>query len=212
MKYPKRIILGIGGTHPDFLCACFRLMERGTKTKISSVGRVELKSKFKNETLDARLGGIKDLKLSYDYHETEVSHIWYNEYENFPSKFLIINVKHEILDPIFEMFEQKIKNTNLLFKYWPTKLINYLKSKNISSKEIFKAFSIDNLKKFYNCKNLQVIEINNIYNKSHVIELLKSNNVYNKQYEDKFNHFYDDWYNKNKQYINKINMYYNENK
>ena len=63
MKYPKRIILGIGGTHPDFLCACFRLMERGTKTKISSVGRVELKSKFKNETLDARLGGIKDLKL-----------------------------------------------------------------------------------------------------------------------------------------------------
>ena len=110
------------------------------------------------------------------------------------------------------MFEQKIKNTNLLFKYWPTKLINYLKSKNISSKEIFKAFSIDNLKKFYNCKNLQVIEINNIYNKSHVIELLKSNNVYNKQYEDKFNQFYDDWYNKNKQYINKINMYYNENK
>ena len=125
---------------------------------------------------------------------------------------LIINVKHEILDPIFEMFEQKIKNTNLLFKYWPTKLINYLKSKNISSKEIFKAFSIDNLKKFYNCKNLQVIEINNIYNKSHVIELLKSNNVYNKQYEDKFTQFYDDWYYKNKQYINKINMYYNENK
>ena len=49
MKYPKRIILGIGGTHPDFLCACFRLMERGTKTKISSVGRVELK---RNSTFD----------------------------------------------------------------------------------------------------------------------------------------------------------------
>ena len=50
-----------------------------------------------------------------------------------------------LFKPIFEMFEQKIKNTNLIFKYWPTKLINYLKSKNISSKEIFKAFSIDNL-------------------------------------------------------------------
>ena len=61
VKYPKRIILGIGGTHPDFLCACVRLMERGTKTKISSVGRVELKSKFKNETLDA-VSGAKDLQ------------------------------------------------------------------------------------------------------------------------------------------------------
>ena len=89
MKYPKRIILGLGGTHPDFLCACFRLMETGAEIKIDPNGRVPIKSRFKRETRNARFKGIKNLNLSYNYEDTEISHIWYDEYKKFPSKFFI---------------------------------------------------------------------------------------------------------------------------
>ena len=41
---------------------------------------------------------------------------------------------------------------------------------------------MDSLKKFHNCKNPEIIEINNIYNKDYVIELLKRNAVYNMQF------------------------------
>ena len=95
-----------------------------------------------------------------------------------------------------------------IFVYITPKLANYFKSKNINYEEIFKKFCMDSLKKFHNCKNPEIIEINNIYNKDYVIELLKRNAVYNIEYVQKFNEFYENWHNKNKSYIDKINMYY----
>ena len=216
MKYPKRIILGLGGTHPDFLCACFRLMETGAEIKIDPNGRVPIKSSFKRETRNARFKGIKNLNLSYNYEDTEISHIWYDEYKKFPSKFFIINFKLETLDYICQMFREKRKvNIMEIFDYITPKLANYFKSKNINYEEIFKKFCMDSLKKFHNCKNPEIIEINNIYNKDYVIELLKRNlgllgGIWEKdiEYVQKFNKFYKNWHHKNKSYIDKINMYY----
>ena len=74
---------------------------------------------------------------------------------------------------------------------------------------------MNSLKKFHNCKNPEIIEINNIYNKDYVIELLKRNlgllgGIWEKdiEYVQKFNKFYKNWHHKNKSYIDKINMYY----
>ena len=60
MKYPNQVIVGVGGTHLDFLLACFRIMV-GETPILTRVGKVRIESKLREEVIGQHADGNRQI-------------------------------------------------------------------------------------------------------------------------------------------------------
>ena len=110
MQYPKIIILFNGGSHGDFLKASCEQMLFGKVIKINSVGQALVTSKFKNDAMNMWREGKKTSFKKSNYDHIEVSHVWYSEFEPFPSKFYYINYSKKINSTLIDILIKKPSN------------------------------------------------------------------------------------------------------
>ena len=210
MKYPDQVIVGVGGTHLDFLLACFRIMV-GETPILTRVGKVRIESKLREEVIGQHANGNRDYVFCRDYKNTECCHLWSDRmFGKWPTNFIIITFNEQILDILLDVRKSKGvgKNNPYLFTFKKS-IENYLRSK-LPIDEITRNLIIKQRKDMLECKNARFIKMQDIYHRENVADLLREYGVYNVKYARKFEEFYDNWYNLNKTHIDKINTLTNK--
>ncbi len=203
------IILAIGGSHGDFLMNSCKIMQ-GEKIKknITKVGQSKFSSKFKIKTRLAFKKGKKHDLQHIEANDIELSHVWYDEFQTYPSKFFYIGFSKKILPVIMKMYLTKICNNNLQkavdnFKYYTTDRL----SKKINTHNISKILPIvwsNAQKKYQHQKNIEKIEMTDLYDYYKFLKVLKKLDVYKKSNEKQLKEYHTEWQQKNYMYINEI--------
>jgi hypothetical protein len=209
MIYPEKVILAVGGSHGDFLINSCRIMQgEEIKNNITKVGQSKFLSEFKIKTqFRFQKGKKQDLQLN-EVNDIELSHIWYDEFQNYPSKFFYIAFSKEILPVIIKMYLTKVCSNNLqkavdYFKYYTTDGL----SKKINTHTISKILPIiwwNTQKKYQQQKNIEGIQITDLYDYDKFLKLLKRLDVYKKNNEKQLKEYHTKWQQKNFIYINEI--------
>jgi len=209
MIYPKIIILAVGGSHGDFLINSCRIMQgEKIENNINKVGQSIFSSQFKNITRIAFIKGKKqDLQFD-EANDIELSHVWYDDFQNYPSKFFYIGFSKEILPIIIKMFLAKVCMNNLqkAVDYFNYYTIDGL-SKKINTHNISKILPIvwwNAQKKYQKQKNIEKIEMTDLYDYNKFLEVLKKLDVSKKIKEKNLKKYHAEWQQKNSIYINKI--------
>ena len=211
MLYPEIIILFNGGSHGDFLKASCECMLFGKKISLSLIGQVLIKSKFKNDTIKTWHEGKKTSLKSGNYNHVEVSHLWYDEFKQFPSKFYYINYPKKVNSALIDILIKKpFKNeiTNAIkyykdkIKFFPKNYDNHITPKNFV--QMLEILQLKNLEKFKNIPNIQKIDIIELYEYDNMIKLLKRMNCYNAKHEIMYQRYYYHWKERNSKFIEKI--------
>lgn len=209
MIYPKIIILALGGSHGDFLINSCKIMQ-GEKIKktITNVGQSKFSNQFKIKTqFSFKKGKKQELQLN-EANNIELSHIWYDEFQTYPSKFFYIGFSKEILPVIIKMYLTKVCSDSLQkavdhFKYYTTDGL----SKRIDTNNISKILPIvwwNTQKKYQQQKNIEKIEMTDLYDYNKFLKVLKRLNVYKKNNEKQLTLYHTEWQQKNSIYINEI--------
>ena len=211
MQYPKIIILFNGGSHGDFLKASCEQMLFGKVIKINSVGQALVTSKFKNDAMNMWREGKKTSFKKSNYDHIEVSHVWYSEFEPFPSKFYYINYSKKINSTLFDILIKKPFKNNITnaIKYYKNKMKFFPKNfnKHVTSKnfiQMLEIIQLKNLEKFKKVPNIQKIDITELYEYDSMIKLLKRMNCYNAKNEIMYQRYYYHWKERNSKFIEKI--------
>lgn len=212
MFYPKIIILAIGGSHGDFLLRSCEIMNHG-KSKdadVDSKGRADYMSDFKMQTTlqTFQKGKKQELKINYKTNNIELSHIYYEEFQNFPSKFYYVNFDKKHLDIVLDMCIEKVCNNDV------TKAINYLQhylidalAKKINKenyRKIAKVLFWNAIQKYKKLKDIESINMLSFYKFNDMIKILKKLNVYNRTHLSVYQDFYQKWYSNNKKFIDQL--------
>ena len=211
MVYPEIIILFNGGSHGDFLKASCECMLFGKKIKLSSIGQVLIKSKFKNDSIKMWREGKRTSLKKGNYDHVEVGHVWHDEFKKFPSKFYYINYPKKINSILInELIKKPFKNeiTNAI-EYYKNKIKIFPKNfnKHITSKnfiQMLEILQLKNLEKFKNVPNIQKIDITELYEYNNIIKLLKRIGCYNAKNESMYQRYYYHWQERNSKFIEKI--------
>jgi hypothetical protein len=212
MSYPKIIILAIGGSHGDFLLKSCEIMTHG-KIKDSDVdlnGRADYMSTFKTQTTlqTFKKGKKQKLEINYKTNDIELSHIYYEEFQNFTSKFYYIDFDKKYLDIVLDMCIEKVCNNNIdkAIEYFKEYIIDGIAKKinKTNYREILKLVWWNGIKKYKKLKDIESIDMLSFYNFDEMCKILKKLNVYNKENLTVYEKFYQKWYNNNKKFINKF--------
>jgi len=212
MIYPETIILAIGGTHGDFLLKSCELMTSGkvAKLNVEHNGRVYWESRFKKNMNTSFSKGKKDfIETGFKYfNKIELSHVYYDEFNNWPSKFFYIDFSKEVIDTILDMYIQKVCDNDV------DKVLFYLKEyiaddlyKKINKedyREVMRILWWNAIQKYKKIKDIQKIDIISFYTFEKMCKILIELKVYNEFHLKIYEKFYQEWYKKNEKFIQNI--------
>jgi hypothetical protein len=212
MLYPEIIILAVGGSHGDFLLQSCKIMtnEKNINTDIDHNGRTEWTSHFKNSMNMSYYKGKKNFIKTEpnNLNRIELSHVYYDEFNEWPTKFFYIDFSKEHLNIILDMFIKKVCNDDI------DKFLFYIK--NHISEELFRKINKENYKeimrilwwnavqKYKKLKNIERIDILSFYEFENICKILKKLKVYNEKYLKIYEKFYQKWYKNNENFIQNI--------
>lgn len=209
MIYPKIIILAIGGSHGDFLINCCRIMQgEEIKKRITITGQAEFRNEFKHKTqFRFKKGKKQNLELD-KINDVELSHIWYDDFQKYPSEFFYIGFAKEILPVILKMYLTKVCNNNLqqavnkLNYFIPEELGRKINAQNIS--KILPVLWWNAQIKYQQQKDIKRIELTDLYDYDKLLKILQQLGVYNKSLEKELKEYHTEWLQKNSVYIDEI--------
>lgn len=212
MIYPNTVILATGGTHGDFLLKSCQIMTNGKilKSDVQDSGRVNWESHFKKNMNGSFSKGKKifiDTKFNY-FNEIELSHVYYNEFNDWSSKFFYVEFNKEVIDTILDMYIQKVCYNNIdkilfhLKEYIADDLCKKINKQNY--REVMRTVWWNSIQKYKQIKNIQKIDIESFYTFGKMCEVLKELKVYNEFHSKIYEIFYQEWYKKNEKFIKNI--------
>lgn len=212
MLYPKIIILAVGGSHGDFLLQSCEIMTnaKNININIDYAGRTMWTSNFKNKmNMFCYKGKKKFVKTELNnINKIELSHVYYDEFNRWPTNFFFIDFSKEYLDIVLDMFIKKVcnGNINVVLSY----LKNYI-SDDLSRKinkenyrEIMRILWWNSLQKYKKLKNIERINMLSFYEFENTCEILKKLKVYNEKYLENYKNFHRKWYKNNQKFIQNI--------
>lgn len=212
MTYPETIILAIGGTHGDFLLQSCEIMTSGEiiKLNVEHSGRVNWESRFKKNMNASFHKGKKifiDTESNY-FNKIELSHVYYDEFNNWSSKFFYIDFSKEVIDTILDMYIQKVCNNNIdktlfyLKEYIADNLCKKINKQNY--REVMRTLWWNAIQKYKKIKNIQKIDIVSFYTFEKMCKILIELKVYNELHCEIYEKFYQEWHKKNEKFIQNI--------
>jgi hypothetical protein len=210
MFYPKIIILATAGSHGDFLLQSCEIMSNGRTANIDNNGRVKWISNFKLSMINAFKAGKKSNinNLQIKSNKIELSHAYYDEFKNWPSKFFYIDYSRNHIDIVLDMMIKKVCNNDIdkvlmqIKPYLQNDLSVKINKKNY--RDVLRIIWWNSIKKFKRLKNIESISLLSFYKFENMCQILKSLDVYNTKYLSIYKPFYQEWQRKNKEYIDRF--------
>jgi len=209
MQYPEIIILANGGSHGDFLLQSCEIMTKGKNinTRIDYNGRSKWISNFKNKMTMSYYNGKKNfIETEFDnLNKIELSHVYYDEFDKWPTNFFYIDYSKEHLNVVLDMFIKKVCDDNI------DKILLHIK--NFISNDLFRKINKENYKKimrilwwnsvqkYKKIKNIKRIDMLSFYKFESICEILKELKSYNKENLEIYENFYQKWHKNNKKFI-----------
>lgn len=218
MLFPKIIILAQGGSHGDFLHRCCDLMLHDNKIKINDAGRVMPTSVLKynhfyhaGKKIPITEEKLKKLNLS----TVELSHVWHEEFIDWPSKFHYIHIEEECIPVVIKMFLSKICNNDekiameQFLSFFPLDV--KARINNVSFQIFCKNMMLRIQKKFQKQPSISKIRITDLYSFDSLVKTLTMMNCFDHKKSKILEQIHSEWTEKNKSYIDEIH-YISSNK
>jgi hypothetical protein len=209
MLYPEIVILAVGGSHGDFLLKSCEIITKGKNVNIAvnNDGRVDWVSYFKKKmNMSFHKGNKKFVKLQTDKcNKIELSHIYYDEFNKWSTKFFYIDFSKKHLDVVLDMYIKKVCNNDInkiLFhikQYISDDLCKKINKENY--KEVLRISWWNAIQKYKKLKNIKKINILSFYDFENTCKILKELKVYNEQHLKIYEEFYQKWHKNNKKFI-----------
>ena len=203
MLFPEVVIFALGGTHGDFLYACGQIMQGKQPKKVDKHGRVIARPKLLEQNWHKNFGGCDEYT---DLDKVENSHIWQDEFINWPSNFYYIGFTDKQLPVIQKMFIDKVCNGSLEVgvEKFNRSASEYVKKKTNKSnmQKILDIHYKKTLQQYKKQPGVQEIKIMDLYTFDTLKDVLINIGIYDKKYEADLLKFHENWIGKNKHYIN----------
>ena len=177
------------------------------KLNVEHTGRVGWTSHFKKSMNMFYYKGKKNfIKTELDnLNKIELSHVYYDEFNEWPTKFFYIHFSKEHLDIVLDMYIKKVYNNDV------DKILFYLKEyiaddlcKKINKedyREVMRILWWNAIQKYKKIKDIQKIDIISFYTFEKMCKILKTLKVYNEQHLKIYEEFYQKWHKNNKKFI-----------
>ena len=177
------------------------------KLNVEHTGRVGWTSHFKKSMNMFYYKGKKNfIKTELDnLNKIELSHVYYDEFNEWPTKFFYIHFSKEHLDIVLDMYIKKVCNNNvnkILFyikQYTSDDLYKKINKENY--KEVLRILWWNTIQKYKKLKNIKKINILSFYDFENTCKILKELKVYNEQHLKIYEEFYQKWHKNNKKFI-----------
>ena len=209
MPFPKIVILARGGTHGDFLHQCCTLMNNNSTVSINDKGKVQNPSKLKmlkiyNNRIKENIAD-KDIE---NLKDIEFSHVWYDDFINWPSKFYYITYPDVLYPMTKKMYIEKACSNDKDVALQGLKdaltdpFVDRIKLTEFD--KVYDLLTKTAIRKYKNQPGITPISMTDFYEYEKLVEVLIFMGVYNEQRSKELQHVYNDWTYKNQKYINEI--------
>jgi len=213
MLFPKIIILAPGGAHGDFLTEVCRLMVHNTKVNMNLDGKVYGTSVLKGNIFfkNDRYTSISREQLEkLNLKTVELSHVWYDTFIDWPSKFFYISVDKKYIPIVSKMdLEKNHKGNkqaavNNYLNFLPNDLKKNLSKKKIEWFDFSKSVITRAEKKYIKQPQISAIKITDLYDLEKLQEQLIKMNCYDVKKQDILKQVHCKWLKNNEKYIAEI--------
>lgn len=214
MPVPKTIIFANGGSHGDFVRHSCLFVTENVNFFLQNTGRTKTNGEFRHQLHLPRIFFMPDDPRYNDLKDYEMSHVWYEDFIDYPSKFFYINYNEKITSIILEMWLKKANNNDKNIAINESMTAQFLESlpsnieKKINKDNFDQVFSIlwkRQLKLFSKQPGIQKIELLDLYDHAKFCAILENiTGVKDLQNNTAYKGVYDKWLSINRENITKI--------